>query len=61
MSIRQPRSHRASQGDWVARAVLVLGLATSGGLLLADIGSDSGHGASIAACAPRANAPFAAL
>ena len=62
MSLPTPRRHRASQGDVVARAAVVVGLAAAVGLLMAGDGWEAHSGVdSTIPCASPANAPFAAL
>jgi len=62
MSLPTPRRHRASQGDAVARAVVVVGLAAAVGLLMAGNGWEAHSEADSAIpCASPANAAFAAL
>ena len=61
MNATPQRRSRARKGALVARAAVVMGLATSVGLLVAGDARDGERIASAASCNPHANAPFAAL
>jgi len=61
MNTHQPRHRRASKADVVARAVVVVGLAASIGLLMGGAGPAVEYVVSSASCPAAASAPFAAL